>query len=67
MSYELPPHEQARMRRIETVIMIVFGTLIAATMIAVVFSKFRQPVQPSNLPRVERPADARPPLPPTRQ
>ena len=66
MSYELPPHEQVKMRRAENVIMVVFGTLIVVTVVAVLFSKFRPLSQPSNLPRVERPANAVPPLPPTR-
>lgn len=41
MSYELPPDEQKNMRKLETFLMVVFGGLIAITMIAVVYSKFR--------------------------
>jgi len=52
MGYELPPEEKAKLRKVENVLMIVFGTIILAAIFGVFYSRLRP------LPRV---APANPP------
>ncbi len=49
MGYELPPDEKAKLRKVENVLMIVFGTIILAAIAGVFYSRFRP------LPRMAQP------------
>ncbi|MFM7323016.1 MAG: hypothetical protein ACKO5K_16070 [Armatimonadota bacterium] len=41
MGYELPPEEKAKLRKVENVLMVVFGTIILAAIFGVFYSRLR--------------------------